>query len=144
MSRPLQRSPYLAFFIRCDWLVLSTFRSCLVSVPFETNQMRGWMSCGSLLHVYDIKDISRLATGSSLKIAKVYINFKYSATRSIWMAEYSLRKPKVFVLHILRRHLTKEGRVRNFFYCLIWIKEPCVQKFEGFARSKILGISQIK
>ena len=43
---------------------------------------------------------------------------------------------------ILRRYLTKKGRVRKFFYCLIWIKEPCVRKFEGLARSKILGISQ--
>ena len=37
----------------------------------------------------------------------------------------------------------KEGSVRNFF-CLIWIKEPCVQKFEELARLKILGISQTK
>ena len=29
---------------------------------------------------------------------------------------YSLRKPKVFALQILRRYLTKEGRVRKFFY----------------------------
>ena len=35
-------------------------------------------------------------------------------------------------------------RVRKFFHCLIWIKEPCVQKFEGLARSEILWISQIK
>ena len=38
---------------------------------------------------------------------------------------------------ILRRYLTKEGRVRNFFFYLIWIKEPCVRKFEGLASSKI-------
>ena len=30
----------------------------------------------------------------------------------------SLRKPKVFALQILQRYLTKEGRVRKFFYCL--------------------------
>ena len=56
----------------------------------------------------------------------------------------SLRKPKVFVSQILRRCLTKEGCVWKFFCCLIRIKEPCVRKFEGFARSKILGISQTK
>ena len=55
-----------------------------------------------------------------------------------------LRKPKVFASQILRLYLTKEGRVRKIFYCLIWIKEPCVRKFEGLARSKILGISQTK
>ena len=46
------------------------------------------------------------------------------------------------VADFLRRYLTKEDRVRNFFYCLMWIKEPCVRKFERLARSKILGISQ--
>ena len=45
---------------------------------------------------------------------------------------------------ILRRYLTKEGRVRKFLYCLIWIKEFCVRKFEGLTLSKILGISQTK
>ena len=41
-----------------------------------------------------------------------------------------------------RHYLTKEGRVRKSFYCLIWIKEPCVRKFEGLTRSKILWILQ--
>ena len=36
-----------------------------------------------------------------------------------------------------------ERRSRSkILYFLIWIKEPCVQKFEGLARSKILGVSQ--
>ena len=56
--------------------------------------------------------------------------------------DISLRKPKVFALQILRRYLRKEGRIRKFFYNLIWIKEPCVRKVEGLVRSKILGISQ--
>ena len=43
---------------------------------------------------------------------------------------------------ILRCYLTKEGPVLKFFYCLICIKESCVRRFEGLARSKILGISQ--
>ena len=43
---------------------------------------------------------------------------------------------------ILRRYLTKEGRVRKFFDYLIWTKEPCVRKFDGLARSKILEISE--
>ena len=43
---------------------------------------------------------------------------------------------------ILRHYLTKEGRVRKVFNCLIRIKEPCVRKFEGITRSKILGILQ--
>ena len=37
----------------------------------------------------------------------------------------------------------RRSRSKNF-YCLMWIKEPCVRKFEGLARSKILGISQTK
>ena len=45
---------------------------------------------------------------------------------------------------ILRRYLTKERRVRNFFYCLIQLKEPCVRKFEGPARSKFLGFCKLK
>ena len=48
----------------------------------------------------------------------------------------------VFVLQILRHYLTKEGRAGKLFYCLIRIKEPCVRKFEGLTRSKILGILQ--
>ena len=43
---------------------------------------------------------------------------------------------------ILRHYLTKEGRVRKFFNCLLRIKEPCVRKFEGVTSSKILGILQ--
>ena len=38
--------------------------------------------------------------------------------------------------------LTKEGRVRKLFYCLIRIKEPFVRKSEGLKYSKILGILQ--
>ena len=38
----------------------------------------------------------------------------------------------------------ERGRVRKFFYCLIWIKESCVRKFKELARSKILGISQVR
>ena len=43
---------------------------------------------------------------------------------------------------VSQNYLTKEGRIRKLFYCLIWIKEPCVRKFEGLTRSKILGILQ--
>ena len=35
-----------------------------------------------------------------------------------YFSSNSLRKPKVFELHILHRYLTKEGRVRKFFDCL--------------------------
>ena len=59
---------------------------------------------------------------------------------SAWM--FSLRNPKIFLSQTRRHYLTKEGPVLKFFHCLIWIKEPCVRKFEGLARSKILGISQ--
>ena len=39
--------------------------------------------------------------------------------------------------------LSEERRSRSkIFPLFIWIKEPCVQKFEGLARSKLLGISQ--
>ena len=55
---------------------------------------------------------------------------------------FSLRKPKVFVSQILRHYLTKEGRFRKLFHCLIRIKEPCVRKYEGLTRSKVLGILQ--
>ena len=41
--------------------------------------------------------------------------------------------------------LSDERRSRSkLFPPFIWIKEPCVRKFEGLARSKLLGISQIK
>ena len=56
--------------------------------------------------------------------------------------KYSLRKLKAFAWQILQRYLTKEGCVRKLFYCLIWIKEPCVRKFEGLTGLKILGILQ--
>ena len=39
--------------------------------------------------------------------------------------------------------LSDEGRSRSkIFLLFIWIKEPCVRKFEGLARSKLLRISQ--
>ena len=38
-----------------------------------------------------------------------------------------------------------ERRSRSKIFSLfIWIKEPCVRKFEGLARSKIFGILQTK
>ena len=41
--------------------------------------------------------------------------------------------------------LFDEGRSRSkIFLLFIWIKEPCVPKFEGLANSKVLGISQTK
>ena len=49
-------------------------------------------------------------------------------------------KPKVFTLQILPHYLMKEGRIRKVFYCLIWIKEPGIQKFEWLTHLKILGI----
>ena len=55
---------------------------------------------------------------------------------------FSFRKPKVFGVADFAT-LSDESRSRSkFFYYLIWIKEPCVRKSEGFTRSKILGISQ--
>ena len=39
--------------------------------------------------------------------------------------------------------LSDERRSRSkIFVLFIWIKDPCVRKFEGLARSKLLGISQ--
>ena len=39
--------------------------------------------------------------------------------------------------------LSDERRSRSkIFPRFIWIKAPCVQKLEGLARSKLLGISQ--
>ena len=39
--------------------------------------------------------------------------------------------------------LSDERRSRSkLFPLFIWIKEPCVRKFEGLERSKLLGISQ--
>ena len=41
--------------------------------------------------------------------------------------------------------LSDERRSRSkIFPLFIWIKEPCVRKFEGLERSKRLGISQTK
>ena len=41
--------------------------------------------------------------------------------------------------------LSDERRSHSkIFPLFIWIKEPCVRKFEGLARSKLLGISQTK
>ena len=38
--------------------------------------------------------------------------------------------------------LAKEGCVQELFHCLIQIKKPCVPKYEGLLRSKIIGILQ--
>ena len=41
--------------------------------------------------------------------------------------------------------LSDETRSRSkIFPRFIWIKEPCLRKFEGLERSKLLGISQTK
>ena len=53
-----------------------------------------------------------------------------------------ISEPKVFVSQILRHYLTKEGRVRKLFYCLMRIQEPCIRTFEGLTRLNIFGISQ--
>ena len=56
---------------------------------------------------------------------------------------FSLRKPKVFVLQILQVTLCDKRRSHSKLFSLfIWIKEPCVRKFEGLERLKLLGISQ--
>ena len=34
------------------------------------------------------------------------------------------------------------GCLRKLFYCLIWIKEPCIQNTEGLTHLKVLGILQ--
>ena len=52
------------------------------------------------------------------------------------------KKIQGFVSQILWHYLAKEGCVQKLFYCLIPIKEPCVRKYEGLPRSKILGILQ--
>ena len=53
---------------------------------------------------------------------------------------YRLKKPKVYESQILGYNLIKESHIQKFFNCLIWIKEPCVRKFEGLMHSKIFGI----
>ena len=58
--------------------------------------------------------------------------------------KYSLRKSKVFVSLILRYYLTKKGRVRKFFYCLIRIKESCVRELKGSHVQKFLGFCKLK
>ena len=41
--------------------------------------------------------------------------------------------------------LSDERRSRSkIFPLFIWIKEPCIPKFEGLERSKLFGISQTK
>ena len=49
----------------------------------------------------------------------------------------SPRKPKIFAF----QNATLSDERRSLF---IWIKEPCVRKFEGLERSKLRGISQTR
>ena len=45
---------------------------------------------------------------------------------------------------ILRRYLTKEGRVRKYFYCLIWIKNPAFENLKGSHVRKFLGFHKLR
>ena len=69
-----------------------------------------------LADIFTCLSVFDLPKGSSntVKTRKKYQRvFQKKAPNNI-----SLRKPKVFALQILQRHLTKEGRVRKFFHCL--------------------------
>ena len=71
------------------------------------------------------------------------MNYHLVARRLPFSSEpYQSQKTQSFCVADFATHLTKEDRVRKLFYCLIRIKEPCVGKFEGLTRSKILGILQ--
>ena len=57
------------------------------------------------------------------------------------ISEFSHRKPNATGFTTL----SDERRSRSkIFPLFIWIKEPCVRKFEWLERSKLLGISQTK
>ena len=51
--------------------------------------------------------------------------------------KYSLRKDFATLYDEIRSR-------SKIFSLFIWRKEPCVRKFEGLERSKLLGISQTK
>ena len=71
----------------------------------------------------------------------VPIGLMVSVTVMVHLVQTCLRKPKV----LCRRFCDtagEEGCIQKLFYCLIPIKEPCVRKYEGLPRSKILGILQ--
>ena len=55
---------------------------------------------------------------------------------------FQSQKTKGFCVAVFAT-LSDERRSRsNIFSLFIWIKEPCVRKFKGLERSKLLGISQ--
>ena len=57
-------------------------------------------------------------------------------------AYISLRKPKVFFVADFATLSDERRSPSKIFILFIWIKEPCVRKFEGLEHSKLLGISQ--
>ena len=59
------------------------------------------------------------------------------------LAGLSLKTRKVYVSHILRRFLAKEGAFEICSFCLIRTKEPCVRKFEGFTLRKFLEFCKL-
>ena len=60
---------------------------------------------------------------------------------------YSLRKPKVFPLQILRRYLTNEDRIRKLFYYIvlvfIWKKNLAFENLKGSHVRKFLRFRKL-
>ena len=59
----------------------------------------------------------------------LFVDIQSQKTQGFYVADFATLSDE-------RRSLSK------IFLLFIWIKEHCVRKFEGLARSKLLGISQ--
>ena len=81
--------------------------------------------------------MKRMSKGTYLRVKHTGTVLEFS------IAELSLRTPKVFASQILRCYLTKEGRVRKFFYWSIWIKNVAFENLKGSHVRKFLGFRKL-
>ena len=86
------------------------------------------------------------STKSSSESLKIELS-ESTKIEDILQSQNQSQKTQGFALQILQRYFrlvsSNERRSRSkIFLLFIWIKEPCVRKFEGLACSKLIGISQ--
>ena len=76
-------------------------------------------------------------------ILPAYNDTNFVVEKIIFLSDTVSESPRFFRCKFAT--LSDERRSRSkIFPLFIWIKEPCVRKFEGLERSKLLGISQTK
>ena len=96
-----------------------------------------WTKCGNGFSVGAIEEWTCYEV-----IDKKVISKRISKYR--WRPQVQSQKTQGFCVADFATLSDERRSCSKIFPLFIWIKEPCVRKFEGLERSKLLGISQTK